>query len=82
MNNGKLFIGLALGAVAGSMLTCFAHSPKGRKLRRDIRHALQDLHEKKCCCTESCCSEEVPQPDEVIEVVAGKTEAVGEKPMA
>ena len=36
MNNGKFFAGLALGALVGSALSCFAHSNRGRKLRRDI----------------------------------------------
>ena len=36
MNNGKFFAGLALGALVGSALTCFAHSNRGRKLRRDV----------------------------------------------
>ena len=35
MNNGKFFAGLALGALVGSALSCFAHSNRGRKLRRD-----------------------------------------------
>ena len=36
MNNGKFFAGLALGALVGSALSCFAHSNRGRKLRRDV----------------------------------------------
>ena len=32
MNNGKFFAGLALGALVGSALSCFAHSNRGRKL--------------------------------------------------
>lgn len=45
MNNGKFFAGLALGALIGSALSCFAHSSKGRKFRRDVRHTLQDWQE-------------------------------------
>ena len=41
MNNGKFFAGLALGALVGSALSCFAH----RKLRRDVYDAIQDLQE-------------------------------------
>ena len=43
MNNGKFFAGLALGALVGSVLSCFAHSNRGRKLRRDIYDTIQDL---------------------------------------
>ena len=42
MNNGKFFAGLALGALVGSALSCFAHSNRGRKLRRDVYDAIQD----------------------------------------
>ena len=45
MNNGKFFAGLALGALVGSALSCFAHSNRGRKLRRDVYEAIQDLQE-------------------------------------
>ena len=45
MNNGKFFAGLALGALVGSALSCFAHSNRGRKLRRDIYDTIQDLEE-------------------------------------
>ena len=45
MNNGKFFAGLALGALVGSALSCFAHSNRGRKLRRDVYDAIQDLQE-------------------------------------
>jgi gas vesicle protein len=40
MNNGKFFAGLALGALVGSALSCFAHSNRGRKLRRNIKICL------------------------------------------
>ena len=43
MNNGKFFAGLALGALVGSALSCFAHSNRGRKLRRDVYDAIQGL---------------------------------------
>ena len=36
MNNGKFFAGLALGALVGSALSCFAHS---------IYDTIQDLEE-------------------------------------
>ena len=45
MNNGKFFAGLALGALVGSALSCFAHSNRGRILRRDIYDTIQDLEE-------------------------------------
>ena len=45
MNNGKFFAGLALGALVCSALSCFAHSNRGRKLRRDVYDAIQDLQE-------------------------------------
>lgn len=45
MNNGKFFAGLALGALVGSALSCFAHSSRGRKWRRDVRDTLQDWQE-------------------------------------
>lgn len=45
LNNGKFFAGLALGALVGSALSCFAHSNRGRKLRRDVYDAIQDLQE-------------------------------------
>ncbi|MBE6275144.1 MAG: YtxH domain-containing protein [Bacteroides sp.] len=80
MNNGKFFIGFALGTLAGGMMACFAHSSRGRKLRMDLHNTLQDLHTKGCCCKESYISEEVPQPDDVIEVVAGKVNTAEGKP--
>lgn len=45
MSNGKFFAGLALGALVGSAISCFAHSSKGRKLKRDVYDAIQDLQE-------------------------------------
>lgn len=45
MSNGNLLAGLALGALVGSAITCFAHSRKGRKLRGDVYNAIQDLQE-------------------------------------
>lgn len=45
MSNGKFFAGMALGALVGSALSCFAHSRRGRKLKRDIYDAIQDLQE-------------------------------------
>lgn len=45
MSKGKIFVGMVLGALTGSALSCFAHSNKGRKLRRDIYAAIQDLQE-------------------------------------
>ena len=50
MGNGKLFLGLALGALAGSALACFAHSHKGKKLRVDLYETLQDLRNRGCTC--------------------------------
>ena len=50
MNNGKFFAGLALGALVGSALSCFAHSNRGRKLRRDVYDAIQDLSIQTCTC--------------------------------
>ena len=41
----NFFAGLALGALVGSALSCFAHSNRGRKLRRDIYDTIQDLEE-------------------------------------
>lgn len=64
MNNGKLITGFALGALAGAALSCFAHSHRGHKLRKDIYQTIQDFRAKgKCCpaceCGEECeCSEE------------------------
>ena len=71
MSNGKLFLGLALGALAGSALACFAHSHKGKKLKMDLYETLYDLRNRSCTCNKS---DTIPQPDEVIEVVAGKVE--------
>ena len=45
MNNGKFFAGLALGALVGSALSCFAHSNRGRKLRRDVYLSLIHISE-------------------------------------
>lgn len=44
-NNGKFFAGLALGALTGCALSCFAHSNRGRRLRRDVCDTLHDLQE-------------------------------------
>lgn len=48
MRNGKLFIGLALGALAGSALSCFIHSRKGRRMRVEIKEALRELRARGC----------------------------------
>ena len=39
MNNGKFFAGLALGALVGSALSCFAHSNRGRDAEIAAAHA-------------------------------------------
>ena len=56
MNNGKFFAGLALGALVGSALSCFAHSNRGRKLRRDVYDAIWG------CPQESVLPSCFPQP--------------------
>ena len=68
MNNGKFFAGLALGALVGSALSCFAHSNRGRKLRRDVYDAIQDL--------QALAHHAKHKAEEVSSEVAGK---VGEK---
>lgn len=67
MRNGKLFIGLALGALAGSALSCFIHSQKGRRMRVEIKEALRELRARGCkyedCECEECeCEEEDCRP--------------------
>ena len=73
MNNGKFFAGLALGALVGSALSCFAHSNRGRKLRRDVYDAIQDLQED---AKDLGSSMQKHKAEEVSSEVAGK---VGEK---
>lgn len=34
MNNGKFFAGLALGALVGSALSCFAHSNRRSQIEK------------------------------------------------
>ena len=85
MSNGKLFIGLALGALAGSALACFAHSHRGKKLRMSVCNSFN----RRCSCDDCGCEEgctcqehhhcQYPEPDEVIEVVAGKVDTPEEK---
>lgn len=88
MSNGKLLIGLALGALAGSALACFAHSQKGKKLRMNLCNTLRHgCTCDDCGCEEGCeCQKyphcQYPKPDEVIEVVAGKMDTPEEKPKA
>ena len=72
MNNGKFFAGLALGALVGSALSCFAHSNRGRKLRRDVYDAIQDLQED----AKDLAHHAKHKAEEVSSEVAGK---VGEK---
>ena len=43
MNNGKFFAGLALGALVGSALSCFAHSNRGRKLAHHAKHKAEEV---------------------------------------
>ena len=86
MSNGKLFIGLALGALAGGALACLAHSHKGKRLKKNVCNAFNI----RCSCDDCGCEEghqceehhrcQYPEPDEVIEVVAGKMEHSEEKP--
>lgn len=58
MNNGKMIVGFALGALAGAALSCFAHSQRGHQLRKDIRKALLDIRSKGGCCKACECGEE------------------------
>ena len=58
MNNGKLIVGFALGALTGAALSCFAHSHRGHKLRKDIYKAIQDMKERGKCCPACECGEE------------------------
>lgn len=45
MNNGNFLTGLTLGALAGYVVSCFARSHKGRKWRRNICEAIENLRE-------------------------------------
>ena len=67
MNNGKFFAGLALGALVGSALSCFAHSNRGRKLRRDVYKA------------EEVSSEVAGKVGEKVEEVKGKIHEAANK---
>ena len=58
MNNGKMMVGFALGALAGAALSCFAHSQRGQQLRKDIYQAIRDMKAKGCCCKACECGEE------------------------
>lgn len=64
MNNGKLIAGFAIGALAGTALSCFAHSNRGHQLRKNIHRAIHDLKTRSKCfqscdCGEECeCTEE------------------------
>lgn len=48
MSNGKLLAGLAIGALVGSAISCFAHSNRGKKFKNDLHSALQDLEDDAC----------------------------------
>lgn len=58
MNNGKLFIGMALGMLAGSALACFAHSRKGCLMRRQMYGVLEELRERACQCKDCDCGDD------------------------
>jgi hypothetical protein len=58
MNNGRMIIGFALGALAGAALSCFAHSNRGRKMRKDLYQTIHDLRSKGGCCKACECGEE------------------------
>lgn len=58
MNNGKIIVGFALGALAGTALSCFAHSHRGHQLRRDIYRTIQDMKARGKCCQACECGEE------------------------
>lgn len=45
MGTSKLLLGIGIGAIVGSLATCLAKSAKGRKMRRDIHCALQEIEE-------------------------------------
>lgn len=45
MGNGKLLLGLGLGAIIGSLATCFAHSSRGKKMRSDLCSAIHELED-------------------------------------
>lgn len=43
MGNSKLLLGIGIGAVLGSLATCFAKSVKGRKMKKDIYDSFHEL---------------------------------------
>lgn len=45
MGNGKLLLGLGLGAIIGSLATCFVHSSRGKKMKNDLCNAIHELEE-------------------------------------
>ena len=72
MNNGKFFAGLALGALVGSALSCFAHSNRGRKLRKDLAHHAKHK-------AEEVSSEVAGKVGEKVEEVKGKIHEAANK---
>ena len=58
MNNGKVIVGFALGALVGSALSCLVHSHHGHHLRRKIYQVIQDMKMNACRCKENCECEE------------------------
>lgn len=57
MNNGKVFVGFALGALAGTALSCLAQSHHGHHLKRKIYQIIQDMKAKGCGCSPCECEE-------------------------
>ena len=43
MENSKLLLGIGLGAIVGSLVTCFAKSAKGQKMRKDLSSSFHEL---------------------------------------
>ena len=43
MENSKLLLGIGIGAIVGSLVTCFAKSAKGQKMRKDLSSSFHEL---------------------------------------
>lgn len=58
MNNGKVLVGFALGALAGTALSCLAQSHHGHHLKKKIYQVIQDMKAKGCGCKACECGDE------------------------
>lgn len=72
MGNSKLLLGIGIGALLGSLATCFAKSAKGRKMKKDLYDSFHELEDDAASVLISAKEKAIDTGTQIADKVSGK----------